>query len=755
MADEKPLCPTCHSYIESDPAKAKRVQGAVKAGELTTLPDGRLVRKSNSGAIPQWTDDPTFNNPDRGLPLNGTNYRGFTRATVKQLQEIQDARMAEEIDAGIPTKYLTQFTPLEAGKTKILARLFIELRQSTEKLLNAIGITLKDYFSMDIEGNVIVANPNDPAGDNKEEWTDTQRGAEYVDSDGKIQTEFILPDGTKQKSPTVLRGTRYKTIHLEDLRHPVPTGWREFWATAVPMERPLETNYNVKEYSHNYSNTGVPSNFIMNGISNRYFTRYYCVPWPTFTIEPYHHSTASGYDEGYLSADPNKFPNNLDIHPSDGGNKYLYDYIDKSDAKPAYGITIYDEHHNTTGYKIDNTWILFGKSESYSRVGSSSGFWSGGDACPVTILVGSTSGGSSESKAKVAIIEDANSNVMTINPNAKALHLYSEAKCAYTISGFNVANGTPSEAFIGINHNWKFDPSIGILGEEGGKGLPNEDSLHRQLDLASLQDKNIKVSKNLYFKFVAEIKSKVGAWYGNFSFIDNPNFDKVDYMSRFVAGVRSNLYPRPLPTHTFEKDSRYGGFQPNYNLFVGQLSLNMYGFSGPIFVQFIPTNPPSPLNDPNLIKHASGLYGGQIFTFVKPTTNTKNHIIIFLGDTPLHDVSICLDDLLYAFSTIGGPTYVSHKKRLDDGTIVENPNGTVTYLTQIEFWVDSASGWIGTPPDMISSGWPDCTLQIIDGTMTNYSSELEVSLSGIRLESNPDTAEEAANKAEEAANKRG
>jgi hypothetical protein len=209
--------------------------------------------------------------------------------------------------------------------------------------------------------------------------------------------------------------------------------------------------------------------------------------------------------------------------------------------------------------------------------------------------------------------------------------------------------------------------------------------------------------------------------------------------------MQSRFYPRPLPAYGFIKNMPNAGFEPNFNIFVCMLSLVRSGGPNPTFVQLISTDPPSPLNDPNLIKQASGLYGGQTFTFITPQSINANYITIYLGNKITYDVSVCLDDLLYAFSTIGGPLYTSHKKKLPDETVVENPDGTVISLVQVEFWVSSASGWIGTDPNMLGSGLPTCTLSITQGTMQNYSSELEMAISAVRLENNSKTVAETTN----------
>jgi hypothetical protein len=76
MADETPLCPTCHSKIS--PTKSR-------------------VKDSDSAGVPVWSDDPALT-PDG---LNGEDYVGFQFIQAKWIKEIQDARKQQEIDAGI------------------------------------------------------------------------------------------------------------------------------------------------------------------------------------------------------------------------------------------------------------------------------------------------------------------------------------------------------------------------------------------------------------------------------------------------------------------------------------------------------------------------------------------------------------------------------------------------------------------------------------------------------------------------------
>jgi len=206
MADE--LCPTCHSKI----------------GTNSTADTGRLQGNEGVDAlnnpVPRWSDDPVFT----PLGLNSSPYdKKSTRLRVKHIKELQDARIAQETDAGVTP---TDFSDLTLDK-HISRRHVVELRESTEKLLNAAGITLQDYFKLDDDDTEQTQNPNvaRAGGDDPQtEWVDVARGEEYVAKDGSLKSQFTLPDDTTVQSPTLPKRTHLRAIHIEDLRHPVPVG---------------------------------------------------------------------------------------------------------------------------------------------------------------------------------------------------------------------------------------------------------------------------------------------------------------------------------------------------------------------------------------------------------------------------------------------------------------------------------------------------------------------------------------------------
>jgi hypothetical protein len=200
-----------------------RARGYKKPGVGQQLPENIL--SSTEDVIPLWTDDPVTT--IRGL--NGPEYIKPQPLKAIQIAELQEVRHNEEVELGFTEDQLTDFSPA-VTKVLLAVKHITELRESIEKILNASGLTLKEYFTTDLDGNAIEPGPNDIA--DKEEWTDVNRGAVYYHKDGSKTGKFKLPDGTEQDSPTYPYEipTLFKGIHLEDLRHPIQFGWREFWS---------------------------------------------------------------------------------------------------------------------------------------------------------------------------------------------------------------------------------------------------------------------------------------------------------------------------------------------------------------------------------------------------------------------------------------------------------------------------------------------------------------------------------------------
>lgn len=199
------LCKTCHSEIGSgslDPSQ--RIQG-IQGTDVEGNP------------IPRWSNDPVLTKGG----FSGDDFTGISRATFgANFREIQELRNQQEVEAGLPE---TEFSPIEPG-THISVRHFTELRESTERILNVVGLSLQEYFSLDAQG---VTQPQNPRLEQfgvpnpQIEWVDVSRGQPYVNKDGELVSTFTLPDSTIVPSPTLPARTKIRAIHFEDLRHPI------------------------------------------------------------------------------------------------------------------------------------------------------------------------------------------------------------------------------------------------------------------------------------------------------------------------------------------------------------------------------------------------------------------------------------------------------------------------------------------------------------------------------------------------------
>lgn len=209
MAEE--LCPTCHSRIGAQSTvESERAQGKEGTDE-------------NENPVPRWTDDPIFT--PRGF--SGDTYKDrHNNIKTSHIVELQDARKEQEEEAGIPDALRTNFSDI-TEETRITQRHIIELRESTEKVLNIVGLTLEDYFKFDDNEEEQPQNPKivGAGGDDPQtEWVDVERGATYFDGTGAEKSSFELPDGTIQDSPTLPARHPIRAIHIEDLRHPLAAG---------------------------------------------------------------------------------------------------------------------------------------------------------------------------------------------------------------------------------------------------------------------------------------------------------------------------------------------------------------------------------------------------------------------------------------------------------------------------------------------------------------------------------------------------
>lgn len=203
--DSAPLCPTCHSKVSPSGNRKQGIDG----------------EDSNFVSVPVWSNDPILT-PEG---FNGDRFKGTQFIDVKSILEIQTNRTALETELGIAP--LTEFTPVTKDTGLIQAAHINQLRISTERILNFLGVSLEDYFKLDEDGNPQPPGPHDVP--NKQEWTDVVRGLKVnttnLNSDilSNDNTTFFVNNSTLEPIPTLPTDISFiKAIHVEDLRHPIP-----------------------------------------------------------------------------------------------------------------------------------------------------------------------------------------------------------------------------------------------------------------------------------------------------------------------------------------------------------------------------------------------------------------------------------------------------------------------------------------------------------------------------------------------------
>ena len=128
--------------------------------------------------INEFSNDPLLATPS----LSTDEFKGFTQLIRTHIEELQTERHQQEIDNGITP--LTVFSPINnSGFFQNIKQYILELRSSTQKILDATGMSLHDFLSTDEDGNPMTS---------KDDWTDSN-----------------------------LEEIKYqcKAIHIEDLRH--------------------------------------------------------------------------------------------------------------------------------------------------------------------------------------------------------------------------------------------------------------------------------------------------------------------------------------------------------------------------------------------------------------------------------------------------------------------------------------------------------------------------------------------------------
>lgn len=160
---------------------------------------------------PDWTDDP-IKTPRGEI---GDEYKGFIYIKPIHIEEIQQLRQEQEDQVGFvtgdETGYVegesilkTTFTPVKVEEENVYfyTKHIRELRESTEKILEATGQTKEDYFNYDEEGTEY------NIGNHQLDWHNADLTKKFID---------------------------IKAVIIEDLRHYLSLGWFEDFTGITPI----------------------------------------------------------------------------------------------------------------------------------------------------------------------------------------------------------------------------------------------------------------------------------------------------------------------------------------------------------------------------------------------------------------------------------------------------------------------------------------------------------------------------------------
>jgi len=158
-----------------------------------------------TGAPQNWIPDTEIENTELEniSEIEDRFYRGFQFVCYIHFKELQDDRRILE-EAYLIEEDRTTFSPIGEINFLITGQHIKELRESTEKLLDAFGIDKITYFNYDEDGNHIIR----PEGD-KEEWDNN-----------------VINDEDWNKF-------QINNLHIEELRHFIEAiAWKETWDAA-------------------------------------------------------------------------------------------------------------------------------------------------------------------------------------------------------------------------------------------------------------------------------------------------------------------------------------------------------------------------------------------------------------------------------------------------------------------------------------------------------------------------------------------
>ena len=767
MAEPDELCPTCHSFVSPNATSVDRKkQGEVESGETVIITDEnggtREVRTSTSGAKPQWTDDP-------GLTLrgfNGDNFIGRDAIRNIHIKEIQDARRAEEEEAGLAESDKTKFSNIDED-THIRNTHITELRESTEKLLDASGSTLADYFKLDPDEVEQDPGPNDEA--DKEDWTDVERGADYINRDGQVVSTFVLPSGLEELSPTFPDGTHIRLIHIEDLRHPLHLGWREFWSVSEPTLVSTPGDYTTRRLQETTYTQGTVVNFptlIPSGFDR--FEEFLLSALPEGAGTRVIDNASANVSDTVITVEATEqglkgFPSGFDIHPSDGGNKYLFDFIDIDNAEPAYGTKEIDEESDEATYTVDKTWIIeaFGVDRTGSREGAV--LYSGGVNCPFEHEVEGSATADAKGTGKAEILDQHDELVEAINVNAKTLRLSVRAITEHEKSGVNVTIAPPADCWVNASHIWFFEQAddanfgypISLLSPEPPPtGFDTWES-QKQDDLHAIGNRNINIRFNTHLKFFVHFVLNGDTDKFGLTSFDHPNIETYNARVRSyetaeltannpINSTRGTLVwgntRDTLPSIFGSIADVDGGFTTAKIKQVYGIMLLMFKIqssTNPMIFKVIFSDPPPGGTD--FTTEKSGAFNGQTFKFVTPPSNNNGKLAtVYLGEKDKYDEAINLDDLLFAWRSVpsSGFSYTSNKKLDDDNNIIQNPGGTQASLLMCRFYLGAKVVPEVTEGTVEGSGTPDCTIEVTSGSVQNFTADAFMDITALRIQGN-------------------
>ena len=733
---EPKKCPTCHSAISLD-SSTPTGPHAREQGSLGT--------DSNGNPVPRWSDDPLYSKNG----FSGEDYQGENRVRKIHIEELQLDRMGLEVELGIDPA--TEFSFLEDHGFHVRKTHLIELRESTEKILNAIGSSLTDYFSLDSDGNPVTPSPNDTV---KTDWTDVQRGLPYLDKDAKEQKDFILPNGEIRLAPTFPVNTHIRVIHIEDLRHLISLGWREFWSVSPIQKITMPKDYSATIVTTEiHDNPGTISNYpgVVYGQSesDEFFItpnpmRIKTTDWPNYFDPLYHKKTIEdATDTGKFG-----FPTGLDIHTNDGGNKFIYQKDTSDDIEPAYGTKYVDPDTGEIKYILDRVWVV----ESYCRSNTydytRKYYYAGGEYCPYNHLVTELYGGKPTSDVQLEILDSADALVLSTNPKAKTLKISINADSSSYISG-PVVSAIPTNAYGRgkVDQLWEY----GVGSSPISRGIidPVTD-ITTPLGIGSKAKFSVNFGYNTCFKFFASVDYGESGSKSNPSTITHKDAWATQYMyamrDYMTGGTTEEAGVEPNISSPGENS---GDIVP---VSYGYASLYLVGLVGwqSFLIRVIFDKPPANYpSDATAIGH--GKYDGQTYTFAAPWgahTAQPALIAIFLGEgnvkKGVYDYALCLEDIFYAWSQIYSTDfyYASHKKKNDAGQIVEDPSGSFIWLMNGSFFFSNYARSGFTAGNIKGLGYPGCGIIITDATVQNTKISSSLQVSALRIQNNLKTLQE-------------